>query len=281
MAHAELAIGDLPAAHGSPQRRRVHPFAAAVWLSVSVAALVSLARGGYAIGLDFEGGAMLSLAPLAGGGRCDPREVEAVLRARHPELAYALEAAGERCRLSFAGLADEATVDAVAGIVVTEAATRLTVEDRFVIAPTIAPALGSPTALGFGVTAALLWGASLVSRARVLAIAGAAVTALVVGLAWLLGNGGTLSRASYLAALWFAPALALLTATSGRPRFRRGLVGLLVLAGLVAVAAAVQTLDARAAGELAWVRAAARMALAQAVLAVALALLAIWTMREA
>ncbi|WP_434427326.1 hypothetical protein [Nannocystis pusilla] len=47
---------------------------------------------------------------------------------------------------------------------------------------------------------------------------------------------------------------------------------MLVLAVLVAVAAAVQTLDVRAAGEFAWVRAAARMALA---------LLAIGTVREA
>ncbi|MFY0532304.1 hypothetical protein [Nannocystis pusilla] len=256
----------------------MHPFAAAVWLSVSVAALVSLARGGYAIGLDFEGGAMLSL--LAEGGRCEPREVDAVMRARHPDLVYALEAAEERCRLKFAGLADEAIVDAVARTVVTEVATPITVEDRHVIAPVFAPALGRPTALALAVAATLLWGASLVRPARALAVVGAAVTALVVGLAWLLGNGSTLGRASYVAALWFAPAIAVLTATSGRPRFRRGFVGLLVLAVLVAVAAALQTLDVRAAGELAWVRAAARMALAHAVLAAALALLAIGTVRE-
>lgn len=257
----------------------MHPFAAAVWLSVSVAALVSLARGGYPIGLDFEGGAMLSL--VAEGGRCEPREVDAVLQARHPDLAYALEATGERCRLNFAGLTDEATVDAVARALVTEAATPITVESRHVITPTLAPVLGRPTALALGVTATLLWGASLVLPVRALAVAGAVVSALVVGLAWLLGSGGVLSRASYLAAVWFAPAVAVLTATSGRPRFRRGFVGLLALAVLVAVAAAMQTLDVRAAGELAWVRAAARMALAHVVVAVALALLAIWTVREA
>ncbi|MCY0994491.1 hypothetical protein OV203_45630 [Nannocystis sp. ILAH1] len=259
----------------------MHPFAAAAWLSVSVAALVSVARGGDAIGLDFEGGAMLSLATLAEDGRCDPREVDAVLQARHPDLVYALEAAGERCQVNFAGLSDEPTVDAVARTLVTEPATRLTVEHSDVLTPALTPVLGRPTALALGVTATLLWCASLVSRGRALAVAGAAVTALAFGLAWLLGSGSTLSRASYLAAVWFAPAIAVLTATSGRPRFRCGFVGVLVLAVLVAVAAAVQTLDVRAAGELAWVRAAARMALTHAVPAAALALLAIWTVREA
>lgn len=50
MARPGLALGDPAAAHASPRRRAVHPFAVAVWLSVSVAALVSLARGGYPIG---------------------------------------------------------------------------------------------------------------------------------------------------------------------------------------------------------------------------------------
>jgi hypothetical protein len=258
----------------------VHPLAAAVWLTVSVAALVGLARGGYAIGLDFEGGATLSFAPVADDGRCEPRAVDAVMRARHGALAYELRTMGARCELNFAGLTDEPTVDAVARTLLAEHATPLTVEGRFVIAPIFAPVLGRPTALALGATATLLWCATLVRPVRAIAAAGAAVTTLAVGLAWLLGLGSTLSRASYLAALWFAPAIAILTATSGRPRFRRGLVGLLSLAGLVAAATALQALDVRAAGELVWVRAAARMTLTLVVPAAALALLAIWSARE-
>jgi len=258
----------------------VRPLVAAVWLTVSVAALTGLARGGHAIGLDFEGGATLSFAPVADDGRCDPQAVEAWMHARHGALAYELRTVGARCRLSITGLTDEPTVDALAHTLLAEHPTPLTVEERHVIAPTLAPVLGRPTALALGATATLLWCATLVRPVRAIAVGGAAVTTLAVGLAWVLGLGSTLSRASYLAALWFVPAIATLTATSGRPRFRRGLVGLLLLAGLVAAATAVQTLDVRAAGELVWVRAAARMARTLVVPVVALALLAIWSARE-
>ncbi|WAS90009.1 hypothetical protein [Nannocystis punicea] len=264
----------------SPSPRHVHRLAAVVWLTLSVAALASLARGGYAIGLDFEGGATLGLVPNDDDGRCDPRAVDAVMRARHGALAYELQTAGNRCRLSFTGLTDEPTVDAVARTLLAEHAAPLAVEERFVIAPAFAPVLGRPTALGLGAAATLLWGATLVNRVRAIAVVGAAVTTLVVGLAWVLGLGSTLGRASYLAALWFVPAITTLTATSGRPRFRRGLVGLLLFAGLVIAAAVVQTLEVRASSELVWVRAGARLALTIFVPAVALALLAIWSGRE-
>ncbi|MDC0666282.1 hypothetical protein [Nannocystis radixulma] len=258
----------------------MHPLVAAVWLTVSVAALVSLARGGYAIGLDFEGGATLSFAPLAGDGRCDPQAVDAWMRARHGALAYKLDPVGDRCRLSVTGLTDEATVDALAHTLLAEHATPLTVEYRDVIAPSIAPVLGRPLALALAATATLSWCVTLVRPVRAIAAGGAALTTLAFGLAWVLGLGSTLSRASYLAALWFVPAIATLTATSGRPRFRRGLVGLLLLAVLVAAAMAVQALDVRGVGEFVWVRAAARLALTFVVPAVALALLAIWSARE-
>lgn len=258
----------------------MHPLVAAIWLTVSVAALVSLARGGYAIGLDFEGGATLSFAPVADDGRCDPQLVDAWMRARHGGLAYELGTVGERCRLSVTGLTDEATVDALAHTLLAEHPTPLTVEHRHVIAPIFAPVLGRPTALALGATATLSWCATLVRPVRAIAAGGAALTTLVVGLAWVLGLGSTLSRASYLAALWFVPAIATLTATSGRPRFRCGLVGLLLLAVLVAAAMAVQALDIRAVGEFVWVRAAARLALTFVVPALALALLAIWSARE-
>lgn len=263
----------------SPAPRRVHRLAAAAWLLVSLAALASLARGGYAIGIDFEGGALLSFAPLADDGRCDARQIDAAMRARHPALEYELRSRSTGCELNFRGLTDGPTLDAVARTVLTEHATPLAVDARHVVEPSYAPVLGRPTALALGATATLLWCATLVLPARALAVAGAALTALTVGLTWILGLGGTLGRASYLAALWFAPALATLTATSGRPRLRRSLVGVFLLAGLIAAATAGQGIDVGTSSELLSVRAAARLALTHVVLAVALAPLAIWTVR--
>jgi hypothetical protein len=247
---------------------------------VSAVALAGLARGDHAIGLDFEGGAMVMLAPFADDGRCDPQTVDKVMRARHPTVVYRLDASGDRCGLNFPGLTDEPSLDAIERTLLAEHTPQLAVDYRDVIRPIFAPALGLPTALGLGVTATLLWCLALAIPARPLAVAAAPSSALVVGLAWLLELGSTLSRASYLAALWFAPAIAILTATSGRPRLRRGLVGLLVFAGLIIAATAVKSLDVRTVGDLVWVRAAARMAFAHAPLAAGLALLAIWTMRD-
>lgn len=270
-------------------RSPVRPLAAALWLALSLAALTFTARQRYAVGLDFAGGTLLELAPLAGQtGGCDTAAVEAWLRAGAAASQAEVEARVDTCRVQLPGFTDEARLDALVASLptATNHSPGLREAHRFVVRSTYAPAFGPPLVEGIGWAAAFAWVAAVALRSRVAAVLAVAMTTFAAGLAWLLWLGATLGLAVELAALWFAPALAWIAWSAAAPhRSTNNLVrawpGWLALALLWGAAETLQALDPVSAAAPRWPYVGARLAQTLILPVIVLALLAAWTLRAA
>lgn len=260
--------------------------AAGLWFGVSLAALVFVVREDYAVGLDFEGGSRLELVAVGeASGGCDAAELAAWLRARDPAVRVEVDGRGDGCQVHLRGITDAAQLDAmVAGLAGRVPALR---EERRIVVPSgFAPGFGRPLVEGVGWAAALGWPVVVALRSRGLAIFAAAVSTVAVGLAWLLWQRATLGLAVDLAALWFAPAIALIVGCAARTGGSAGPLvrawpGWLALALLWGAAATVHAIDPVSTAVARWPYVGARLAQTLVVPVAALGLLAAWTLRAA
>jgi len=196
----------------------------------SIACALYLARGAYAVGLDFEGG--VHVVVRAPAGATDARgELE---RAVDGVVAGAkLENVGDVYAIELAGGDDHD-----ARLVIGALPTGFRVEDQQVIRAVLDPRLGRTLGTLLAALAAACWLGGLRIRRGSLAMVGTLALAWAAALAELVHGGATLSRTTHIAALGLAlPAALAIALAAGRPAKAAwpgaALLGL-VLAGSIA-----------------------------------------------
>lgn len=164
--------------------------ARAALVVAALACAVWLNQGHFAVGLDFQGGAMVMLVPEG-----DPQHVMMQALAARPEATVRL--VGNRVEVEIEG-GDEADVLAV----VTRVGHDARQDFHSVITSTSVPSLGKQLAGGVAIAAALLW-LGVLARAHTagLALAGTFAIAWTITLVDILARGGTLTMPVQIAGM--------------------------------------------------------------------------------
>ncbi|HEY1555284.1 MAG TPA: hypothetical protein VGF94_10675 [Kofleriaceae bacterium] len=197
-----------------------------VLAAASVACALYLAYGGYAIGLDFEGGVHVVVRAPAG-------DADARAELEHAIGAAKIESSADTYAIEIAGGDDH---DAAA--VIGELPPGFQVEAKHVIHPVLDPALGRRFATYLAAVAALAWLAGFAIRRGSLAMVATLALAAAAAVVELVHGGGTLSRATYIAAFELALPASLAVALAAGRRATAAVPGL-VLLGLVLAASIV------------------------------------------